>query len=69
MKIRFKPRIHNCDKHLIETNYLYDEYGVIEYDIVCEVCNKVKNHWAYGYLLNKKSWEKNKKCKIKDLPF
>lgn len=31
-----------------QINQIYDEYGVIEYDLVCAECGAVIAHWAYG---------------------
>lgn len=35
--------------HITERNQLYDEHGIIEYDVYCEDCEKYLGHWAYGY--------------------
>lgn len=69
MKLSLRPKIHNCEKHLTETNEQYDAYGVIEYDVICSVCGKKKNHWAYGSFTEKDWQKKIKKNKNFELPF
>ena len=60
MKIRFKPKIHNCDKHL-ETKTWRDDYSIVEELTECKICKRVKYHWAYGTLF----YENWKEPKIK----
>ena len=47
MKISFKNKLHNCDKHLITYHWREEGYIVetIEY---CSICGRIKNHDSYG---------------------
>ena len=50
MKITLKPYIHNCDKHFKVSRW-YEDINVVEELKQCEICNKIKEHWAYGSVL------------------
>lgn len=47
MKISFKNKLHNCDKH-IETTRYFENYCVVEFVKYCSICNRIKQHEAYG---------------------
>ena len=51
MKISFKPKIHNCDKHL-KVCYISSGYnqprGDIGFVTICEICKRKKEHIEYG---------------------
>lgn len=49
LKISSKPKLHICDKH-IELKILGRiNSDIAEYQNVCSICGKIKEHWAYGY--------------------
>ncbi len=47
MKISFRKKLHNCDKHINIYNW-YDEQGVVETEEYCSICGRIKNQDAYG---------------------
>lgn len=55
MKISFKNKLHNCDKHLVKDSWTEEGY-VVERLEYCSICGRVKNHISYGanYVINYK---------------
>jgi len=64
MKISFKNKLHNCDKHLVQDQWNEEGY-VVERLEYCSICGRVKNHISYGayYVINYKDIPKIKKGK------
>ena len=56
MKISFRPKIHNCDKHLTIKEF-HKDYYINEYIVYCSICKKIKEHNTYGDYINIK-WKK-----------
>lgn len=47
MKISFKNKLHNCDKHLVKHHWREEGY-IVETEEYCSICGRIKNHDAYG---------------------
>ena len=47
MKISFRKKLHNCDKHLKIYTW-NDEQGVVETEEYYNICGRIKNQDAYG---------------------
>lgn len=47
IKISFRKKLHNCEKHLQYVRWRTD-YHLDEDITFCNVCGRVKNHYVYG---------------------
>ena len=62
MKLSFKKKIHNCNKH-IKQHTLYagwnEPEGVNGFEEYCSICGRIKNYEEYGssFIINYKPKE------------